>query len=57
MQNRMLLITLILYYASENHENPHTQLHNIPSAHTSILVGCPTKDFCEFALTELHTPV
>jgi hypothetical protein len=23
----------------------------------SIIVGCPTKDFCEFALTELHTPV
>jgi len=22
-----------------------------------LLVGCPTKDFCEFALTELHTPV
>jgi hypothetical protein len=21
------------------------------------IVGCPTKDFCEFALTELHTPV
>ena len=21
------------------------------------LVGCPIKDFCEFALTELHTPV
>jgi hypothetical protein len=23
----------------------------------NIIVGCPTKDFCEFALTELHTPV
>ena len=22
-----------------------------------LLVGCPTKDFSEFALTELHTPV
>jgi hypothetical protein len=22
-----------------------------------IIVGCSTKDFCEFALTELHTPV
>jgi hypothetical protein len=21
------------------------------------IVGCPTKDFCEFALTELHTSV
>jgi hypothetical protein len=21
------------------------------------IVGCPTNDFCEFALTELHTPV
>ena len=21
------------------------------------IVGCPTKDFCEFALMELHTPV
>jgi hypothetical protein len=41
MQNRMLLITLILYYASENHENPHTQLHNIPSAHTSICIISP----------------
>ena len=29
-------------------------LSKLPSNH---LVGCPTKDFCEFALTELHTPV
>ena len=23
----------------------------------AFIEGCPTKDFCEFALTELHTPV
>ena len=23
----------------------------------TLIVGCPTNDFCEFALTELHTPV
>jgi hypothetical protein len=35
----------------------HEQGSNSQMTFMSFIVGCLTEDFCEFALTELHTPV
>jgi hypothetical protein len=57
-----LLPPLKLYHIAEsdvNHLNSIIlyKIYDTIYLFTSIIVGCPTKDFCEFALTELHTPV
>ena len=68
----LIFLGLHLYRDSESDRPPlrHVFVHCFPSSfkRQSLwnsdtadvirhIVGCPTKDFCEFALTELHTPV
>ena len=60
------LFTMLLYLSMLRRANNSLWLYvilmkwkkklNIKSNDT-LLVWCPTKDFCEFALTKLHTPV